>query len=67
MGYHNDFVKVLNVSNYNDGNVILENSFNNYHTDNVICENRGTIIQSLAVSLIITRILFEDITNENII
>ncbi|MGE7858093.1 ThiF family adenylyltransferase [Bacillus sp. NPDC094064] len=64
MGYHNDFVKVLNVSNYNDGNVILENSFNNYHTDNVICENRGTIIQSLAVSLIITRILFEDITNE---
>ncbi|ENQ3077298.1 ThiF family adenylyltransferase [Bacillus cereus] len=65
MGYHNDFVKVLHVSNSNNGTSILEDSFRNYHTEYVIRENRGTIIQSLAVSLICSRIIFADITNDN--
>ncbi|MDH2880576.1 ThiF family adenylyltransferase [Bacillus cytotoxicus] len=65
MGYHNDFVKVFHVSNRNDGERLLEESFQNYHTEYVIRENRGTIIQSLAVSLIISRILFEDITKSS--
>ncbi|HDX9590869.1 TPA: ThiF family adenylyltransferase [Bacillus pseudomycoides] len=65
MGYHNDFVKILHVSNSNNGTSILEDSFRNYHTEYVIRENRGTIIQSLAVSLICSRIIFADITNDN--
>ncbi|MBC6972599.1 ThiF family adenylyltransferase [Bacillus sp. Xin] len=65
MGYHNDFVKVLHLSNSNNGTSILEDSFRNYHTEYVIRENRGTIIQSLAVSLISSRIIFADITNDN--
>ncbi|PEB53827.1 thiamine biosynthesis protein ThiF [Bacillus pseudomycoides] len=64
MGYHNDFVKVLHVSNSNNGALILEDSFQNYYTEYVIRENRGTIIQSLAVSLIISRIIFGDIIND---
>ncbi|PFN04667.1 ThiF family adenylyltransferase [Bacillus cereus] len=65
MGYHNDFVKVLHLSNSNNGTSILEDSFRNYHTEYVIRENRGTIIQSLAVSLICSRIIFADITNDH--
>ncbi|MBY0595237.1 ThiF family adenylyltransferase [Bacillus bingmayongensis] len=64
MGYHNDFVKVLHVSNSNDSALILEDSFQNYDTEYVIRENRGTIIQGLAVSLIISRIIFADIAND---
>ncbi|MCI0764031.1 ThiF family adenylyltransferase [Bacillus sp. TL12] len=64
MGYHNDFVKVLHISNRNDATSILEESFQNYDTAYVIRENRGTIIQGLAVSLIISRIIFADIAND---
>ncbi|HEK9103564.1 TPA: ThiF family adenylyltransferase [Bacillus pseudomycoides] len=64
MGYHNDFVKVLHISNSNDATSILEKSFQNYDTEYIIRENRGTIIQGLAVSLIISRILFADITDD---
>lgn len=64
MGYHNDFVKVLRISNSNNAISILEDSFQNYNIEYIIRENRGTIIQGLAVSLIISRIIFADIADD---
>ncbi|QDP39486.1 ThiF family adenylyltransferase [Radiobacillus deserti] len=59
-GYFNDNTLVSNLCSQNGHNSLKE-SYRDYYTPYYIGENRGTIIQSLAASLLISRLIIEDV------
>jgi hypothetical protein len=59
-GYFND-QSILTVLNTPIGKRDLVNSYDHYFTNYFIGENRGTIVESLVISLMICRYIFQDI------
>ncbi|MDC2867877.1 ThiF family adenylyltransferase [Bacillus sp. BP-3] len=61
MGYLNDSISILTLSKKNNGLSKIGNSYRDHYTPYLIRENRGTIIQSLAASIIVSKIIFDDL------